>query len=157
MWELLGLIKALLTDLSGGFHPRRFKNPAEDLPVWRISQDIKDYKDLLKMSLSQDEMSEEQRQALLSDGEEAREAVTVLHSFSTSNEEIVKPSQPQEEELVQKGYEEVVEGPDENESSKTEVSDDSSDPIEDSYFKLGLNEEAFNESFDEDSLEDLEE
>ena len=124
MWELLGLIKALLTDLSGGFHPRKFKDPTE-LQLWETAQDIRDYKDLLKMS--QDEMSEEQQQALLSDDEQAREA-TVLHSFSTSKAELAKPRQDQEEELVQKGYEEVIEDPDADESSKVEATDGSEFP-----------------------------
>ena len=175
MFLILGLLKAILTDLSGGFHPRKFKNPAEDIPVSQIARDIRDYTDLLKMS--QDEMSEEQRQALLSDDEEARNANTVLHS-SPSREEMAKlrPGQGEDEELVQKGYEEVVEGPDEDElaglrqqsvpgeekhdaeedtspeqEQETEDLEGSSDPIEDSYFELGLNEESFSgDSFDVD-------
>lgn len=84
MWVLLGLIKAIFTDLSGGFRQRKFKNPAEDTPIWRLGQEIRDYTDLLKMS--RDEMSEEQRQALLDDDEEAREGSTTLHSFPPPRE-----------------------------------------------------------------------
>lgn len=95
MWVLLGLLKAILTDLSGGFHPRKFKDPADELPVWRIAQDINDFKDLLKMS--QDELSEEQRQALLED-DEARKENTVLHSFPPSREELKAAQEASDEE-----------------------------------------------------------
>lgn len=176
MFVIWGLLKAILTDLSGGFHPRKFKDPAEDIPVSQIARDIRDYTALLKMS--QDEMSEDQRQAFLSDDEGAREANSTLHSFSSSKNELakVRPAQGEDEELVQKGYEEVVEGPPEDEiaglrqqsvpgeekqdaeeaaspeqEQETEASESSSDPIEDSYFELGLNEESFSgDSFDVD-------
>lgn len=97
MFLIWGLLKALLTDISGEFHPRRMKNPAEDIPIWELGRDIRDFKDLLKMS--QDEMSEEQRQALLNDDEAAREANTTLHSFPPSKEELkVAQDEPSQED-----------------------------------------------------------
>ena len=136
MFLLWGLLKAIFTDISGGYRQRIFKNPAEDIPIWQIGQDIRDYKDLLKMS--QDEMSEEQRQALLSDDKEAREETTVLHSFPPSREEQAGLRQGQEEELVQRAYEEVIEDPDEEQNPETDASDDSDFPEMPSMPELSL-------------------
>lgn len=153
MRELWGLLKAIFTDLSGGFHPRKFKNPAEDIPIWQIGQEIRDYTDLLKMS--RDEMSEDQRQALLDDDEEARKANTVLHIFPPSKGEAEELRQHQEETEESAPGQEEAQDADEDASpaqeQETEDSEGSSDPIEGSYFTLGLNEESFSgDSFDVD-------
>jgi hypothetical protein len=122
MRVLWGLLKAICTDLTGGYRQRKFKNPAEEIPIWRMGQDARDEAALLQTARAQREFSETQEQEVLQ-GEDASEAFT-LHSFPPSKDELAKlrPGQEEDEELVQKGYEEVVESPAENEGSKTETS-----------------------------------